>query len=157
MVRAFINCCVVIVMLACALLARAEESYDVVVYGGTSGGVIAAVQAARMGKRVVLIEPGKHLGGMTSGGLGATDIGNQAAIGGLRASSTGASCKHYEDDERLECRRRAEAYARAEQSRRRRTRMLDVRAARRREDLTTTWSARKGPVVIGQRLDLKTA
>ena len=60
-----------------------EQDYDVVVYGGTSGGVAAAVQAARMGKSVVLIEPGTHLGGLTSGGLGATDIGNKAAIGGI--------------------------------------------------------------------------
>ena len=63
----------------------AEPVYDVVVYGGTSGGVVAAVQAARMGKSVVLIEPGRHLGGLTSGGLGATDIGNKQAIGGAVA------------------------------------------------------------------------
>ena len=56
---------------------------DVVVYGGTSAGVAAAIQAARMGKSVVLIEPTAHIGGLTSGGLGATDIGNKAAIGGL--------------------------------------------------------------------------
>ena len=61
----------------------AEPVYDVVVYGGTSGGVTAAIQAARMGKSVVLIEPTGHIGGLTSGGLGATDIGNKAAIGGL--------------------------------------------------------------------------
>jgi ribulose 1,5-bisphosphate synthetase/thiazole synthase len=48
--------------------------HDVVVYGGTSSGVIAAVKAARSGKSVVLIEPGRHLGGLTTGGLGATDI-----------------------------------------------------------------------------------
>ena len=54
-----------------------------VVYGGTSGGVAAAVQAARMGRSVVLIEPGRHLGGLTSGGLGATDIGNAESIGGM--------------------------------------------------------------------------
>jgi lysophospholipase L1-like esterase len=59
------------------------EKCDVVVYGGTAGGVIAAVQAARLGKTVVLIEPGKHLGGMTSGGLGATDFKNPDAVGGL--------------------------------------------------------------------------
>mgnify|MGYP002624332458 CR=1 FL=1 len=53
------------------------------VYGGTSGGVVAAVQAAKMGKSLLLIEPGRHLGGLTAGGLGATDIGNKAAIGGL--------------------------------------------------------------------------
>ncbi len=63
--------------------ARPHNSYDVVVYGGTSAGVIAAVQASRMGKSVVLIEPGNHLGGLSSGGLGATDIGNKNAIGGL--------------------------------------------------------------------------
>lgn len=65
-------------------LAHAQDStYDIVVYGGTSGGVTAAIQAARMGKSVVLIEPTAHIGGLTSGGLGATDIGNKAAIGGL--------------------------------------------------------------------------
>ncbi len=57
--------------------------YDVVVYGGTSGGIVAAVQAAKMKRSVVLIEPSKHLGGLTSSGLGATDIGNKGAIGGL--------------------------------------------------------------------------
>lgn len=62
--------------------AQVVES-DLCVYGGTSGGVIAAVQAARMGKTVVVVEPGRHLGGMTSGGLGWTDTGNTATIGGL--------------------------------------------------------------------------
>jgi hypothetical protein len=56
---------------------------DVCVYGGTSGGVIAAVQATRMGKKVVLVEPGRHLGGMTSGGLSAVDIGDPRSVGGL--------------------------------------------------------------------------
>jgi len=60
-----------------------EKNYDIVVYGGSSAGVIAAVKTARMGKSVILIEPGKHLGGLSSGGLGATDIGNKAAIGGM--------------------------------------------------------------------------
>ncbi len=59
------------------------RSFDIVVYGGTSGGVAAAVQGCRMGKRVVLIESGRHLGGLSSGGLGSTDIGNKDAIGGL--------------------------------------------------------------------------
>lgn len=56
---------------------------DVCVYGGTSGGVMAAVQAARMGKTTVLVEPGRHLGGMTSGGLSAVDIGEPRSVGGL--------------------------------------------------------------------------
>jgi len=60
----------------------AQTQTDVVVYGGSAGGVIAAVAAAREGKDVVLLVPGKHVGGMVSGGLGATDVGNAQAIGG---------------------------------------------------------------------------
>lgn len=75
-----------------------EKSYDVVVYGGTSGGVIAAIQAAKMGKSVVLIEPSQHLGGLTSGGLGATDIGNKAAIGGLSREFYRRIAKYYDDE-----------------------------------------------------------
>lgn len=61
---------------------------DVCIYGGTSAGVIAAVQAAKMGKRVALVEAGQHLGGMSVEGLGGTDIDNQPfqnspAVGGL--------------------------------------------------------------------------
>jgi hypothetical protein len=56
---------------------------DVCVYGGTSGGVVAAVQAARMGKRAVIAEPGRHLGGMTAGGLSAVDIGDPRSVGGI--------------------------------------------------------------------------
>src|SRR5262245_59240316 len=79
--------------------AFAAETYDVVIYGGTSGGVAAAVQVKRMGKTVVLIEPGKHLGGLTSGGLGATDIGNKAAIGGISREFYQAIKAHYEKPE----------------------------------------------------------
>ena len=74
------------------------ERFDMVVYGGTSGGVIAAVQAASMGKTVVLLEPGRHLGGLTSGGLGATDIGNKAAIGGLSREFYHRVAQHYDRD-----------------------------------------------------------
>lgn len=56
---------------------------EICVYGGTAGGVAAAVQAARLGKRVVLAEPGKHLGGMTAGGLSAVDIGDPRSVGGI--------------------------------------------------------------------------
>jgi choline dehydrogenase-like flavoprotein len=60
----------------------AQRKADVVVYGATAGGVISAIAAAREGKNVLLVEPGKHVGGMVTGGLGATDYGNRAAIGG---------------------------------------------------------------------------
>lgn len=56
---------------------------DIVIYGGTASGVIAAVQAARMNKHVVLIEEGKHVGGMVSGGLGFTDYGQRGTVSGI--------------------------------------------------------------------------
>lgn len=59
------------------------NEYEVVIYGGTSAGIAAAVQAKRMGKSVILIEPSSRIGGLTTGGLGQTDIGNKAAIGGI--------------------------------------------------------------------------
>ncbi|HZZ43155.1 MAG TPA: FAD-dependent oxidoreductase [Tepidisphaeraceae bacterium] len=63
--------------------AAAPIDVDVCVYGGTSAGVIAAEAVAKAGKSVVLVEPGRHLGGLTSGGLGKTDIGNKMVIGGM--------------------------------------------------------------------------
>ena len=71
--------------------------YDVVVYGGTSGGVAAAVQVKRMGKTVILVEPTTRLGGLSSGGLGQTDIGNKAAIGGISREFYQRVRKHYAD------------------------------------------------------------
>ena len=65
------------------LAASPGRAADVVVYGATAGGVAAAVQASRSGKSVVLIEPGQHVGGLTSGGLGFTDSGNKAVVGGV--------------------------------------------------------------------------
>ena len=59
------------------------NNYDVVIYGGTSAGITAAIQTARLGKTVVLIEPTNRLGGLTTGGLGQTDIGNKQVIGGI--------------------------------------------------------------------------
>lgn len=56
---------------------------DICIYGGNAAGVIAAYTASKMNMKVLLIEPGKHLGGLTTGGLGYTDIGNKYAITGL--------------------------------------------------------------------------
>ncbi len=64
-------------------VAERDNTYDLVVYGGTSAGIAAAIQAHRMGKSVILIEPSARIGGLTTGGLGQTDIGNKAAIGGF--------------------------------------------------------------------------
>ena len=62
--------------------APASSSYDLVVYGATAGGAMTALTAARNGLHVVLLEPGNHVGGMVTGGLSATDVGNRNVIGG---------------------------------------------------------------------------
>jgi FAD dependent oxidoreductase len=75
--------------LACTLLflltlrAPAAPEHDLVIYGGTAAAVIAAVQAVQLGKSVIIVSPDRSLGGLTTGGLGFTDTGNKAVIGGL--------------------------------------------------------------------------
>lgn len=71
------------------------KSVDVCIYGGTSAGVIAAYTAKKYGKTVLLIEPTKRLGGLTSGGLGQTDIGNKYAITGIARDFYRRIGKHY--------------------------------------------------------------
>lgn len=60
-----------------------QKMYDVVVYGATSAGITAAIQVHRMGKTVIVVAQGTHIGGLTTGGLGQTDIGNKYVIGGI--------------------------------------------------------------------------
>lgn len=81
-----------------ASLGLSAQEYDVVVYGGTSAGVIAAVQAKKMGKSVVLVGPDKHLGGLSSGGLGFTDTGDKRVIGGLSRDFYHRIWLHYNDE-----------------------------------------------------------
>ena len=73
---------------------RAEE-YDIVIYGGTGAAITAAVQAKKLGKSVVVVSPDKHLGGLSSGGLGFTDTGNKAVIGGLSREFYHRVWQHY--------------------------------------------------------------
>ncbi|MDI9602726.1 MAG: FAD-dependent oxidoreductase [Acidobacteriota bacterium] len=101
-----------VLVLALALLgagawAAPAGDLDLCVYGGNSAGVAAAVQMARMGGSVLVLEPGRHLGGLTAGGLGATDIGNSAVIGGISREFYDAVIEHYrstygEDSPQLE-------------------------------------------------------
>lgn len=70
---------------------------DIIIYGGTSAAVTAAVQAARMDKSVIMVSPATHLGGLTSGGLGFTDTGNKAVIGGLSREFYHRVYLHYQD------------------------------------------------------------
>lgn len=63
-----------------------EKEFDIVIYGASSSGIIAAVAAAMHGRSVIIVEPSNHLGGLTAGGLGQTDIGVEGeggAIGGM--------------------------------------------------------------------------
>ena len=76
----------VVLLLGAAFCAMPAERFDVVVYGATAGGAIAAIAAAKEGARVALLEPGRHAGGMLTGGLGRTDMDRQeSVIGGLFA------------------------------------------------------------------------
>lgn len=88
-------CTILLACLSPFLLRGQPTTVDVCVYGGTSAGVIAAYTAKKAGKSVVLIEPGRHLGGMSSGGLGATDIGNKQAITGLSRDFYRRIGRHY--------------------------------------------------------------
>jgi len=76
-----------------------QKSYDIVIYGGTSAGITAAIQSSRMNKSVLLIEPTSRIGGLTTGGLGATDIGNKKAIGGISKEFYQNIKKYYEKPE----------------------------------------------------------
>jgi hypothetical protein len=73
-------------------------SADLVVYGGTSAAVTSAVQAVRMGKSVIMVSPDKHLGGLSSGGLGFTDTGNKQVIGGLAREFYHRIYMHYQNE-----------------------------------------------------------
>jgi FAD dependent oxidoreductase len=72
---------------------------DVIVYGGTSSAVTTAVQVSRMGKSVIIVSPDKHLGGLTSSGLGYTDSGNKEVIGGLAREFYQLIYQHYHKPE----------------------------------------------------------
>lgn len=72
---------------------------DLCIYGATSAGVIAAITAANAGRSVLLVEPGRHVGGMSSGGLGNTDIGNKKAIGGMSREFYRRVGRRYGKDE----------------------------------------------------------
>ena len=70
---------------------------DIIIYGGTSAAIIAAVEVVKSGKTVLIVSPDQHLGGLTSGGLGFTDTGNKAVIGGLSREFYHRVWLHYKD------------------------------------------------------------
>lgn len=72
-----------IILLSIVAASCASHEYDLCVYGGTASGIVAADAAAKMGLNVVVVEPTCRIGGMTTGGLGRTDIGNKQVVQGL--------------------------------------------------------------------------
>jgi hypothetical protein len=129
---------------------------DVVIYGATSAGIAAAVQVSRMGKSVLIVDPGTHLGGLTTGGLGWTDIGNKQVIGGIAREFYRKVRAHYDKPDAWKFQPRASYYS---------LRHAEINAA---DDAMWTFEPRvataiyqemiaqfKIPVVMKQRLDLR--
>ncbi len=77
--------------------ALASNQYDIVIYGGTSAGVSAAIQSSRLGKSVLIVEPSNRIGGLTTGGLGATDIGSKKSVGGISREFYKNVKKYYDN------------------------------------------------------------
>jgi len=143
-------------ILFCSLLTLtvnpAMAAHDVVIYGGTASGAAAAIQAARMGKTAIILEPSQHLGGLTSGGLGFTDSGNKTVVGGISREFYRRVKKHYDDP-------KSWIYGKAD----------DYKPYRKDEDAMWTFEPKvaerilremvaesKVQVVYGERLDRKT-
>lgn len=97
--RDFLNATGAVSLMAIADYADAATEYDLCIYGGTAAAVTAAVQAKQMGKTVIIVSPDKHLGGLSSGGLGFTDTGNKAVIGGLAREFYHRVYQHYQKPE----------------------------------------------------------
>lgn len=97
----FLVLMMMIQMISCSPQGEQEHhlEVDICVYGGTAAGVMAAYSAKKMGKSVILIEPGKYLGGMTTGGLGWTDFGNKQAVSGLALDFYKTVGKYYGEDQ----------------------------------------------------------
>jgi len=112
--RSFFFCCTLLVLMSVLSCRNAEKgssgdfTADVVIYGGTSSAVIAAVQVAKMGKSVIVVCPEEHLGGLSSSGLGFTDTGNKAVIGGLARDFYHRLYMHYQEEETWKWEKRSE-------------------------------------------------
>jgi hypothetical protein len=97
-------------LISCGASEEKRDSYeaDVIVYGGTSAAVTAAVQVVKQGKTVLVVSPDKHLGGLSSGGLGFTDTGNKSVIGGLAREFYHRVFLHYDKPEAWEWQKKEE-------------------------------------------------
>lgn len=89
---------------------RVSKTYsaDIIIYGGTSAAVTAAVQSVKLGKKVIMVSPDIHLGGLSAGGLGFTDTGNKEVIGGLAREFYHRVFLHYQTDNAWRWQKQAE-------------------------------------------------
>ncbi len=135
----------------------ADHKADVVVYGDASGGVTAAVQAARMGKKVILVSQFGHLGGMTSSGLGWSDIGNDKIIGGLSRDFYHTAYLHYQKNEswNFEKREGFPPMAQGTLAFNPKNELASVFEPKIAEDIFDAMSKESGVKMIKGRLDLK--
>jgi hypothetical protein len=93
---------ILLILTACGPASNMDENVhqaDVIIYGGTSAAIAAAVQARKMDKSVIVVSPSKHLGGLSSGGLGYTDTGDKSVIGGLSREFYQRVYQHYQQPE----------------------------------------------------------
>ena len=97
MKKVILGACAALALAPCAAGDQGKE-VALVIYGATPAGLAAAVQARKMGLESVVIEPTGRIGGLTTGGLGQTDIGNKAAFGGLARQFYKDVKAYYEDD-----------------------------------------------------------
>lgn len=75
-----------------SILLQAQEKYDLVIVGGTPGGIMTAIAAAKEGKTSVILERSKHIGGLPANGLGATDLQTRGATTGLFSEFLDYNC-----------------------------------------------------------------
>lgn len=94
-----LSLCFIIISLlsACGQVRSSENNADIIIYGGTSAAITAAVQAKKSGKSVIVVSPDTHLGGLSSGGLGFTDTGDKSVIGGISRDFYHRVYLHYQD------------------------------------------------------------
>lgn len=99
--RTFISGLLILIVPLFGCVSHEQNKFkaDVIIYGGTSAAVIAAVEVVQSGKTVILVSPDNHLGGLTAGGLGWTDTGKKEVIGGLSRDFYHRVYKHYQEDD----------------------------------------------------------
>ena len=95
------------IFLALSVFSHAAEKRDLVIYGGTSAAMTAAVKAKKMGLSVIVVSPDAHLGGLSSSGLGWTDSGKKEVIGGLSRQFYHDIFTHYAQDKSWTWQKRA--------------------------------------------------